>query len=181
METMNFVHITLLHLLHELISTTLTTIPRPLTSLGGTYQHGTPLKSTLMGSNPGVAVGFVIHSKQGSFIMTGFYFIEQASVLVVEATTIRDGIKAALQKGCRRIQVEGEDQIIINAMQTQMADSSDYLRHSQNMISCCLSISLTCIYCESNMIVEWMAKLVVRLDIILFLIFLSHLLRNFLF
>jgi len=45
------------------------------------------------------ATGFVIHSWQGNFIMVGSHFMEKAPILVTKATTMRDGIKVALQAG----------------------------------------------------------------------------------
>ena len=42
--------------------------------------------------------------------------MEQTSILVAETTTMRDGIKAALQAGFYIIQVEGDNQIIIKVI-----------------------------------------------------------------
>ena len=52
--------------------------------------------------------------------MAGTRFMEQASVIVAEATAMRDGIRAALNAGCRQILVEGDNQIVIKAIQNQM-------------------------------------------------------------
>jgi len=52
--------------------------------------------------------------------MSGSHFMEQASILFTKATTIRDGIKVALQAGFRRIEVEGDNQIVLKAMKTQI-------------------------------------------------------------
>jgi len=46
--------------------------------------------------------------------------MECASILVAEATTMRDGISAALQPGFRRIEVEGDNQIVLQAVQKQI-------------------------------------------------------------
>ena len=40
--------------------------------------------------------------------MTGSRFMENDSILVAEATAMRDGINAALQAGYRKIQVEDD-------------------------------------------------------------------------
>jgi len=54
----------------------------------------------------GASAGFVICSWNGSFILTGARFLEQVPILVAEVTTMGDGIKAPLEAGYRRIEVE---------------------------------------------------------------------------
>ena len=49
--------------------------------------------------------------------MAGSRFMENAPILVAEATAMRDGISAALQVGYRKIQVEGDNQIVIRVIQ----------------------------------------------------------------
>ena len=49
--------------------------------------------------------------------MAGSRFLEQAPILVAETTTIKNGIKDVLQVDYCRIQVEGDNKIIIKAMQ----------------------------------------------------------------
>ena len=46
--------------------------------------------------------------------------MEHASILVAEATALRDGICAALQAGFRRLEVEGDNQIVLKAVQKQI-------------------------------------------------------------
>ena len=48
--------------------------------------------------------------------MAGTRFMEHAPILVAEATAMRDGVNAALKAGFRKIQVEGENQIVIKAI-----------------------------------------------------------------
>ena len=49
--------------------------------------------------------------------MFGFRFMEQAAIIFIEARTMRDEIKAALQAGFREIEIESDNQIIIKVMQ----------------------------------------------------------------
>ena len=47
-------------------------------------------------SSAGATTNFVIHDWQGDLIMSGCHFMDQASISLVEATTVREGIKVAL-------------------------------------------------------------------------------------
>ena len=57
----------------------------------------------------GAAAGFVIRNWQEGFIMAGSRFMEQAPIIVAEATAMRDGISAALQARFHRIEVESDN------------------------------------------------------------------------
>ena len=52
--------------------------------------------------------------------MAGSRFIEHASIIVAEATAMRDGISAGLNAGFKKILVEGDNQIVIKAIQKQI-------------------------------------------------------------
>ena len=95
-------------------------------------------------SAAGAAAGFVLRSWQGGFIKAGTRFLECASILVAEATAMRDGISAALQAGFRRIEVEGDNQIVLKAVQKQIHTPwqiATILDDIWNMISSCELIS----------------------------------------
>jgi len=67
----------------------------------------------------------------------------------------------ALEVGFRKIQVEGNNQTVIKAMQKQIHTPwqiAPILEDIWNKISSCEFISFTHIYRESNMAADWMAK-----------------------
>jgi len=141
------------------------THPNPQSThlIGWKLPHGGFIKINFDGSKSptGAAAGFVLHNWQGGFIMAGSRFMEQAPIIVAEATTMRDGIRAALQAEFRRIEVEGNNQIVIKSMQKQINTPwqiAFILEDIWNMISDCESISFTHIYREGNMTVDWMTK-----------------------
>ena len=68
-------------------------------------------------SSSGVAAGFVLRDWVGRFIQAGTRFLEDAPIIVAEATAMRDGIQAALATGCRNLIVEGDNRIVIQAIQ----------------------------------------------------------------
>ena len=53
-------------------------------------------------------------------LLAGARFLEQAPILVAEATAVRDGLIAALEAGYRRIEVEGDNQVVISATQARI-------------------------------------------------------------
>jgi len=71
-------------------------------------------------SAAGAAAGFVLRNWQGSFITAGTRFLESAPILVAEATALRDGLSTALRTGYRRIEVEGDNMIVIQAIRKQI-------------------------------------------------------------
>ena len=78
--------------------------------------------------------------------MVGSRFMEQVLIIVAEATTMRDGFNAALQAIFRRIEVEGDNQIVIKAMQKQISTPrqiASILEDIRNIIFSYESISLT--------------------------------------
>ena len=112
-------------------------------------------------SPAGTAAGFVLRNWQGGFVIAGTRFMEQAPIIVAEATAMRDGIRAALDAGYRKIQVEGDNQIVIKAIQNQIHTPwqiATLLEDIRNMIINCEDISFTHIYREGNMAADWMAK-----------------------
>jgi len=93
--------------------------------------------------------------------MAGSRFMEQAPILVAEATAMRDGISVALQTGFRRIEVEDDNQIVIKAMQKQINTPwqiAPIIEDIRNMISNCESISFMHTYRQGNMIADWITK-----------------------
>ena len=96
-----------------------TTVPH---LIGWKLPHGGCIKINFDGSKSvaGAAASFVLRNWQGGFIKAGSRILEQASILVAEATAMRDGISAALQAGYRRLEVKGDNQIVLKAVQKQI-------------------------------------------------------------
>ena len=116
--------------------------------------------------------------------MVGSRFMEQVLIIVAEATTMRDGFNAALQAIFRRIEVEGDNQIVIKAMQKQISTPwqiAPILEDMRIMISNCEFISFTHIYRKGNMAADWMAKYGCSLRCVSLSIFSSPPCRDFLF
>ena len=112
-------------------------------------------------STAGAAAGFVIRSWQGSFITAGTRFLESAPILVAEATALRDGLRTALRRGYRKIEVEGDNMIVIQAVRKQILPPwqiQTIIADIWNLITDCEQVRISHIYREGNMAADWMAK-----------------------
>ena len=94
-------------------------------------------------------------------ILAGTCFLEHAPILVAEATAVRDGIITALEAGYRRIAVEGDNQIVISAIQSRIKPPwqiASIIEDIKNLSKGCEDISFTHIYREGNRAADWIAK-----------------------
>jgi len=74
---------------------------------------------------------------------------------------MRDGISTAIQAGFRRLEVEGDNQIVIKAVQKQIQvpwQIAPILEDIWNMTTCCESVLFKHTYREGNMAADWVAK-----------------------
>ena len=112
-------------------------------------------------SAAGAAAGFVLRNWQGSFLTAGARFLENAPILVAEATALRDGISTALRAGHSKIEVEGDNMIVIQAVRKQIPPPwqiHPIIEDIWNMIPYCEQILFSHVYREGNMAADWMAK-----------------------
>ena len=82
-------------------------------------------------------------------------------MIVAEATAMRDGISTALQAGFRRLEVEGDNRIVIEAVQRKIQapwQIAPILEDIWNMVAGCEDVLFRHIYREGNMAADWMAK-----------------------
>ena len=71
-------------------------------------------------SSSGAAAGFVIRDWVGRFLQAGTRFLEGAPILVAKVIAMCDGIQVALATGCRHLIVEGDNKVVIQAIQGQI-------------------------------------------------------------
>jgi len=60
----------------------------------------------------------VFQDWQGKFIYAATFNLGAASILIAEATTMRNGVRASDQTGFTNIHIEGDDSILIRAVNT---------------------------------------------------------------
>ena len=68
----------------------------------------------------GVAGSFIICNQDEKFIQTSTFNLTTSSVLKAEATTLLNGIKVTVQVDFTNIQIEGDNKILIQAIQGQI-------------------------------------------------------------
>jgi len=68
-------------------------------------------------SSQGAVGGFIIRSWEGKFIQTSVFNLGVSSILIAKATAMRNEIKAAVQAGFTNIHIEGDNKILIQAVQ----------------------------------------------------------------
>ena len=61
--------------------------------------------------------GFVMRNWKGHVLQVGAFPLGAASILVAEATALRNGLRAAVEAGFRKVIIEGDNQILIQAIQ----------------------------------------------------------------
>ena len=74
---------------------------------------------------------------------------------------MRDGISTTLQVGFRRIEAEGDNQVVLKAVHKQIRTPwqiAPIIEDIWNLIFSCESISFLHIFREGNIAVNWMAK-----------------------
>ena len=84
----------------------------------------------------------------------------RAPILVAEATALCDGLKAATDVGFKQIQVEGDNQIVIQAVQGDIhipSRTQKLVLDIRVILACFSSVSMYHIFRESNMAADWIA------------------------
>jgi len=116
--------------------------------------------------------------------MAGTRYLEQAPVLVAEATAVRDGLKSAIEAGWRRIEVEGDNKVVMSAIHGSITPPwqiAAIIEDIRTLSQGCENITLNHIYRESNMAADWVAKFGCQLRSISLTIFVVPPSRDFLF
>ena len=112
-------------------------------------------------SPTGASAGFVIRSWTGELLRAGSRFLEQAPILVAEATAVRDGLIAALEAGYRRVEVESDNQVVIGAIQGRIKPPwriATLIEDIGNLARRCEVVLFHHTYREGNRAADWMAK-----------------------
>ena len=95
-------------------------------------------------------------------IQAGAFPLGAASVLIAEATTLCNGLHAAVDAGFCRILIESDSQILIQAIKgvIQFLWEIQVLVHDINhFIQSCIHVEVSHIFREANRAADWLAKL----------------------
>jgi len=113
------------------------------------------------------AWGFInVISSKGDFIprtliKAGAAHFGTSNILVAEARALRDGVRAVVDSGFKRVLIEGDNSSVIQALQGHITvpwqiaglihDVSNYLNQLDH-------VSITHIFREANMAADWLSK-----------------------
>lgn len=109
----------------------------------------------------GAGGGFIIRNWEGRFIQAASFSLGGASVLVAEATAMRNGIKAALQAGFTDIHIEGDNKILIQAVQGHIQvpwEIQVLIQDIHTFLQHCNTVIVTHIFRQGNRAANWLAK-----------------------
>jgi len=84
-----------------------------------------------------------------------------ASILVAEATTMRNGVKPAVQTGFKNVDVESDNKIIIQAVQGLIKvlwEIQMLLHDITSFLKCCNQVTISHIYRQGNSAANWLVK-----------------------
>jgi len=93
--------------------------------------------------------------------MTGASNYGASSILVAEGRVLRDGVHAAIMAGYSRLQIEGDNLIVIKALQGKVAIpwQINYIIHDvRNLLIQANQVVIKHIYREANMTADWLSK-----------------------
>ena len=106
--------------------------------------------------------GYVLRNSTGQVIQAGAFPLGTASVLIAEATALRNGLHAAVDAGFCRILIESDSQILIQAILgvIQPPWEIQVLIHDiKQFIQSCIQVEVAHIFREANRAADWLAKL----------------------
>jgi len=138
--------------------------PTPNRLIGWTSPEDNIIKLNFDGSlSPaGTAAGYILRDSSGRLIKAGTRFMYDALILVTEATTLRDGLKAALDAGMMYLHIEGDNRMVIQFVKGEIHIPwrIQMLVHDiQTMLSSFTSLTIQHVFREGNIAANWIAKL----------------------
>lgn len=131
------------------------------------------------------ASGYVIRNHYGKIVGAGARYLGHTSILLAEATGLRDGVKRAVDMGYRNLEIEGDSTVVIQALweETEKPWKIDNLiRDTGKFLSLCGIVNVQHTYREGNRAadlaanmghmfkepIEWKESLSLELDNILY-------------
>ena len=98
----------------------------------------------------------------GHVLQAGAFPLGAASILVAEATALRNGLRAAVDAGFRKILIESDNQILIQAIQGFIQPPWEIqvlVQDINHFIQSCSHVGVSHTFREANRADDWLAKL----------------------
>ena len=138
-------------LLHPSQKTTFYSLGRVKLNFEGSRQSGL------------AAGGYVLRDWWGTVLQLGAASYGRASILMAEGRTLRDGIQAAFLSGYRNMEIEGDNMVIIQAIQLQGQiqvpwQLCNIVSEIKATLDQCAQVMIRHIYRKANMTMDWLSK-----------------------
>jgi len=107
------------------------------------------------------AGGYVIHDWRGTVLQLGAASYGRTSILMAEGRALHDGIQAAFLSGCRNMEIEGDNMVIIQAIQGRIQvpwQLRNIVIEIKATLDQCAQVMIRHIYREANMAADWLSK-----------------------
>jgi len=107
------------------------------------------------------AGGYVIRDWRGIVLHLGAASYGRTSIIMAEGRALRDGIQAAFISGYRHLEIEGDNMVIIQAIQghTQVSwQLRTIVMEVKAILAKCAQVKIQHIYRKANMAADWLSK-----------------------
>jgi len=112
-------------------------------------------------SSSNAAGGFILHNWDDEFIQAAAFNLGAASVLVADATAMRNGLRAAVHAGYTNLHLEGDNQVLIQAVQGRAQVPREIQTLVEDILAyfrLCNHVRVNHIFREGNRAADWLAK-----------------------
>ena len=111
--------------------------------------------------NTSAAGGFILRDWRGASLMTGALNYGASWILVAEGRALRDGVHATIMAGYSRLQIEGDNVIVIEALQGKATipwQINHIIQDVCNLLIQADQVVIKHIYREANTASNWLSK-----------------------
>jgi len=107
------------------------------------------------------AEGYILRDWRGTVLLVGAANYDNTSIIMAECQPLRDGVQAAIKADYRMLDIEGDNMIIIGAVQGKTETPwqiCNVIQDIQVLLSQKGNVSIHHIYKEANMTADWLSK-----------------------
>lgn len=112
-------------------------------------------------SSQGAAGGYLIRDWTGRFLQAASFNLGCSSVLVAEATALRNGVQAAVQAGFKNIHIEGDNRTLIQAVLKEIHvpwEIQVLVQDISTFITSFTHVVINHTFRQGNRAADWLAK-----------------------
>jgi len=107
------------------------------------------------------AGGYVLRDWKGEVLMVGATSYGRTSIIMAEGRALRDGLQAVISGGYRKLEIEGDNMLIIQVIQDRAQipwQLRNIILEIKGLLNQCFQVMIRHIYREANMAADWLSK-----------------------